>query len=207
MVDLTEDRVRRSVEARPAARGRRSDEPAVGVDGPRFTFYATLAEEYHEILKRRERRQSRHAQAFDASGVPVDLTGLALSGGGVRSAAFCLGVLQAINTSGAIGEIDYLSSVSGGGFIGGAVTATTRTSRRFVFEGAQPTARGGARGQGAGAERGMMRDTPAVQYLRNFSNDLIPRRRDWLLDGLRARPRIGGRRRPHCSGRVRLCSR
>ena len=206
MVDLTEDRVRRSFEAGPAARGRRSDEPAVLVDGPRFPFHATL-EEYREILKRRERRQSRHAQAFDASGVPVELTGLALSGGGVRSAAFCLGVLQAINTSGAMGEIDYLSSVSGGGFIGGAVTATTRTSRHFVFEGAQPTARGGARGQGAGAEPGMMRDTPAVQYLRNFSNYLIPRRRDWLLDGLRARPRIGGRRRPHCSGRVRLCSR
>src|ERR1700733_7279103 len=143
MVDLTEDRVRRSFEAGPAARGRRAAEPAVGVDGPRFTFYATLAEEYHEILKRRERRQSRHAQAFDASGVPVDLTGLALSRGGVRSAAFCLGVLQAINTSGAIGEIDYLSSVSGGGFIGGAVTATTRTSKRVGVEGGEPTGRGG----------------------------------------------------------------
>ena len=182
MVDLREDRVRRSVEAGPAARGRPSDEPAVGADGPRFPFQATLAEEYREVLKRRERRQSRHPQAFDANGVPVDLTGLALSGGGVRSAAFCLGVLQAINTSGAMGEIDYLSSVSGGGFIGGAVTATTRTSRQFVFEGAQSAARGGARAQGAGGAPGMMRDTPAVQYLRNFSNYLIPRSRDWLLD-------------------------
>ena len=57
------------------------------------------------------RRQSRHAQAFDASGVPVELTGLALSGGGVRSAAFCLGVLQAINTSAAM-ERSTISRVS-----------------------------------------------------------------------------------------------
>ena len=27
-----------------------------------------------------------------------------------------------------------------------------------------------------------MRDTLAVQYLRNFSNYLVPRRKDWLLD-------------------------
>lgn len=53
MVDLTKDRLRPSVEEGPAARRRRSDEPAVGVDGPRFRFHATLAEEYHEILNRR----------------------------------------------------------------------------------------------------------------------------------------------------------
>mgnify|MGYP000653253863 CR=1 FL=1 len=41
--------------------------------------------------------------------------GLALSGGGIRSAAYCLGVLQALAYRGALPNIDYLSTVSGGG--------------------------------------------------------------------------------------------
>lgn len=48
--------------------------------------------------------------------------GLALSGGGIRSATFCLGVLQALAKSGKLQEIDYLSTVSGGGYIGSALS-------------------------------------------------------------------------------------
>lgn len=44
--------------------------------------------------------------------------GLALSGGGIRSATFGLGVLQAMANAGLIRRIDYLSTVSGGGYIG-----------------------------------------------------------------------------------------
>lgn len=47
-----------------------------------------------------------------------DLVGLALSGGGIRSATFNLGFLQGLAFKGKLGEIDYLSTVSGGGFIG-----------------------------------------------------------------------------------------
>ena len=46
------------------------------------------------------------------------LTGLALSGGGVRSATFSLGALQALARCGLLRHIDYLSTVSGGGFVG-----------------------------------------------------------------------------------------
>jgi hypothetical protein len=49
---------------------------------------------------------------------PDDLFGLALSGGGIRSATFSLGVLQALAQRGWIRRIDYLSTVSGGGYIG-----------------------------------------------------------------------------------------
>jgi hypothetical protein len=45
-------------------------------------------------------------------------TGLALSGGGVRSATFCLGALQALDNAGILDRFDYQSSVSGGGFTG-----------------------------------------------------------------------------------------
>jgi hypothetical protein len=47
------------------------------------------------------------------------LSALCLSGGGIRSAAFCLGVLQSLAGKDLLQRFDYLSTVSGGGFIGG----------------------------------------------------------------------------------------
>lgn len=44
--------------------------------------------------------------------------GLAISGGGIRSATFGLGILQALAGKNLIRQIDFLSTVSGGGFIG-----------------------------------------------------------------------------------------
>ncbi|WP_206108119.1 GMC oxidoreductase [Paludisphaera soli] len=49
---------------------------------------------------------------------PDDVTGLALSGGGVRSATFNLGVLQALARAKRLRRVDFLSTVSGGGYIG-----------------------------------------------------------------------------------------
>ena len=48
---------------------------------------------------------------------------LCLSGGGVRSATFNLGVLQGLARCGLLEKFDYLSTVSGGGFIGSWLTA------------------------------------------------------------------------------------
>jgi hypothetical protein len=48
--------------------------------------------------------------------------GLALSGGGIRSATFALGAMQALAARGLLEKFDYLSTVSGGGYIGGALT-------------------------------------------------------------------------------------
>ena len=50
------------------------------------------------------------------------LAGLALSGGGIRSAAFNMGVLQALANRGLLDRFDYLSSVSGGGYIASCLT-------------------------------------------------------------------------------------
>jgi hypothetical protein len=49
-------------------------------------------------------------------------TALCLSGGGIRSATFSLGVLQGLAHIGVLGHFDYLSTVSGGGYIGGWLT-------------------------------------------------------------------------------------
>ena len=151
-------------------------------DGAAVSFGETLREEYQEIIERRKRRHSRHGRAFADDGAPVDLTGLALSGGGVRSAAFCLGALQAINAAGALNQVDYLSTVSGGGFVGGAMSANMQRNAHFAFGGAQSGRRAGAPRLGDDTPPDTMRDTLAVQYLRNFSNYLVPRRKDWLLD-------------------------
>jgi hypothetical protein len=59
------------------------------------------------------------------SDAPDDLTGLALSGGGIRSATFALGVLQALARHDLLRRFDYLSTVSGGGYIGASLTWLT----------------------------------------------------------------------------------
>ncbi|MEW5755843.1 MAG: hypothetical protein AB1810_06020 [Pseudomonadota bacterium] len=51
-----------------------------------------------------------------------ELKALCLSGGGIRSAAFCSGVLQALAYRNWLRKFDYLSTVSGGGYIGTSVS-------------------------------------------------------------------------------------
>lgn len=47
-----------------------------------------------------------------------DVTGLALSGGGIRSATHGLGILQSLARGRLLRRVDFLSTVSGGGYIG-----------------------------------------------------------------------------------------
>jgi len=54
---------------------------------------------------------------------------LCLSGGGVRSASFSVGVLQALARLGVLRRFDYLSTVSGGGFAGAWLTAWLHRAR------------------------------------------------------------------------------
>jgi len=65
--------------------------------------------ELNELLKRRNSDKD-------------NLKGLALSGGGIRSASFCLGVIQALVKSDHLKKFDYLSTVSGGGYLGGSLS-------------------------------------------------------------------------------------
>ena len=58
------------------------------------------------------------------------LQGLALSGGGIRSAAFCLGVVESLIRRRTLVAFDYLSTVSGGGFLGGCLSAALRRGGR-----------------------------------------------------------------------------
>jgi predicted acylesterase/phospholipase RssA len=81
------------------------------VSGPDYTedFEQVRAAEHEWLAARRA-----------AVGLPPpgeDIVGLAFSGGGIRSAVFNLGVLQALEAAGLLRRVDYLSSVSGGGYI------------------------------------------------------------------------------------------
>jgi Patatin-like phospholipase len=101
------------------------------------------------------------ARAHDAA-----LAGLAFSGGGIRSATFNLGVLQGLAQHGLLRRFDYLSTVSGGGYIGSWLGAWIRR------EGIAAVERGLAPRP---AEGGSAAEHEAVRALRRYSNYLTPR--------------------------------
>lgn len=106
--------------------------------------------------------------------VPCSAVGVALSGGGVRSAAVCLGALQALNAYDAIAHTDYLSTVSGGGYIGACMTA------RMSQEIGEPAQRGIFPFDDPDSHD--IRDNEVVGYIRNFSNYLMPRVRSGMIN-------------------------
>nr|WP_316642418.1 patatin-like phospholipase family protein [uncultured Roseateles sp.] len=57
------------------------------------------------------------------------LWGLALSGGGIRSATFCFGLLKALGQNKVFHRFDILSTVSGGGYIGSTVGKLFQNAR------------------------------------------------------------------------------
>jgi hypothetical protein len=85
-------------------------------------------------------------------------TALCLSGGGIRSATFALGVLQGFARKGLLGSFDYLSTVSGGGYIGGWLTAWCKQE-----------------GIGAVERKILEPDAAPVLHLRQYSNYLSPK--------------------------------
>jgi hypothetical protein len=60
----------------------------------------------------------------------MEMVGLAFSGGGIRSATFNLGILQGLAKYEKLRMFDYLSTVSGGGYIGGWLEAWIYRSRQ-----------------------------------------------------------------------------
>ena len=97
------------------------------------------------------------------------LIGLAFSGGGIRSATFNLGILQGLACSRLLGAFDYISTVSGGGYIGGWLMAWMHHQGIGIREieeklSAAPNAPGEAA------------DPPEVHFLRDYSNYLTPRK-------------------------------
>ena len=94
--------------------------------------------EFKHIVKSREVRLGS-VGSLTSSGPDAGqgLIGLSLSGGGIRSATFGLGVIQALADRNLLRYCDYLSTVSGGGYIGGALTwfLSRRSGQQFCVTG------------------------------------------------------------------------
>ena len=81
----------------------------VSVDTPKWDSA------FGEELKELERRGFTESKE--------NLVGLAFSGGGIRSATFGLGVLEGLKRLNLLKGIHYLSTVSGGGYVGAWLSA------------------------------------------------------------------------------------
>jgi hypothetical protein len=89
------------------------------------------------------------------TGEQVDnLFGLAFSGGGIRSATFNLGVLERLQELDLLRQVDYLSTVSGGGYIGAWLIGNVRRTRYWLSR--------------------MTSWDQSIAHLRRYSNYLAP---------------------------------
>jgi hypothetical protein len=158
--------------------------------GQLHAFYQVFEREIEIVNARRAEQRERTSDAAerevrgafeleieaseDVAGQPVlrppegaNVVGLALSGGGIRSAAFCLGVLQALDLAKVLNSVDYMSTVSGGGYIGCSLTAGLESTGEFPF-----------------TSRLQEDEPPALQQIRDYSNYLFPNgARDLLTNG------------------------
>jgi hypothetical protein len=90
--------------------------------------------------------------------------GLALSGGGIRSATFSLGILQGLAELGLLRRFSFLSTVSGGGYIGSWLAAWLKRKGLFrVHQQLRPDWK----------EHGGL-EPPEIVFLRDYSNYLTP---------------------------------
>lgn len=94
-------------------------------------------------------------------------TALCLSGGGIRSATFALGVLQGLARRGLLDKFDYLSTVSGGGYVGGWLSAWIHRHKEGVA--------GVMRELQTSPDMKLAPEPDPVQHLRSYSNYLTPR--------------------------------
>ena len=175
--DFTCDLVQNAADIATESLHRRTDPEAFPTWPPEtVSWRAAYDEELEEIARQRKERRFDDDTRFEAREPPVqepgrersgwsrrvrtgehveDLIGLAFSGGGIRSATFNLGVLQRLQELDLLREIDYLSTVSGGGYIGAWLLGNVRRAHYWL---SQLTDWG-----------------PSIDHLRRYSNYLAPR--------------------------------
>lgn len=136
-------------------------------------FEIVLERELSEIANARTlRARDLHFEFKDNTAPkPDELVGLALSGGGIRSATFNLGVLQALAKLQLLRSIDYLSTVSGGGYIGSWLAALIK---REGFAEAVKWLRPDWKEHPDSGEDHRKHSAPQIDFLRDYSNYLTP---------------------------------
>jgi Patatin-like phospholipase len=130
-----------------------------GIDNrPVLNTAQLLSEEFSQIWEPRQfATEAEYQRAIHGR----DQAALCLSGGGIRSASFALGVVQALARKRILTQFQFLSTVSGGGYTGAWLC-------RWISD-----AKGGA-AEVATALSGL-KEPPPVQALREGSNFLTPK--------------------------------
>jgi hypothetical protein len=100
--------------------------------------------------------------------------GLALSGGGIRSATFNLGVLQELEKKKFLKHVDYLSTVSGGGYIGGFWMGWLKERADQVPKPTDQVPKPTEHFPDTGTPG--RSDSPEIRHLREFFNFIVPRK-------------------------------
>ena len=156
-------------------------------DTPADLFPSALAEELRAIPladgSYDDALEDQHAYARART---RKLTALAFSGGGIRSATFSLGILQALAKNRMLHSFDYLSTVSGGGYIGAWLSALLhpRDGTTPTIETLEPSL--SPVDATAGKDTAKAREFGAIAFLRAYSNYLTPRVGLLSLDTLAA---------------------
>ena len=129
-------------------------------------YYYQSAQAKEEARMVHERRQTPVSP--DYMGTIQDSQGLALSGGGIRSATFNLGLLQSLAAAGQLKDFDFLSTVSGGGYVGACLGRLyQRSAQMNPGQDAARTARD--------VERVLASDeAPLIRWLRDHGRYLAP---------------------------------
>jgi hypothetical protein len=148
---------------------------------PELSDLTSVIERERELLERTDAPR----------GAPI---GLAFSGGGIRSATFNLGIIQALADSRLLSRFHYLSTVSGGGYIGSWLSALIHRSgegQAVRIESALAATpenlqeRAERCGLPALALARLAEETSyAIQYLRRYASYLTPRTGAFGLDTL-----------------------
>jgi hypothetical protein len=120
-----------------------------------------VKKELEEIRKRRKSVQGDTQDTQDTQDISDDLCGLSISGGGIRSSTFSIGVIQSLAKEKLFKKFDYISTVSGGGYTG-SLLSTMLNSKEEEPKASPPTMPVGEA------------ESKILQHLRNGSNYLTP---------------------------------
>jgi hypothetical protein len=107
---------------------------------PSLKLHEVLEQEYvamyGPLAKGGDSDEKRLANVISKIHERGNRSALCISGGGIRSATFALGIIQGLARAGIVEKFDYLSTVSGGGYIGSWLSSWIRRDEKGV-EGVQ----------------------------------------------------------------------
>ncbi|MDJ0710719.1 MAG: hypothetical protein QNJ14_10025 [Woeseiaceae bacterium] len=174
----------KAISARSSAATRGEQSPAGLPDYDQFVAdgdRSAFLERTFELLREDDQDElwNEYAEA-DPDRRHAGLTGLALSGGGIRSASVNLGIVQVLHRIGLFKCFDYMSTVSGGGYLGGSISACLASDASRDGDVLEPESMSPADELQELEQKFPYKHEPgkpenaAFRHIRNFSKFLVP---------------------------------